>query len=82
LRCQHAYRLDTAQPGVPVVVVTMAEVVENEQALITLVHGKGFTPGQNWWSWSVGPTVAVCCRRTVAVCTWLATSPTWCGCVR
>jgi sugar/nucleoside kinase (ribokinase family) len=45
LRCQHAYRLDTAQPSVPVVVVTIAEVVEDEQALITLLHGKDFTPG-------------------------------------
>jgi hypothetical protein len=41
LRRQHAYRLDTVQPGVPVVVVTSSEVVEDEQALITLLHGKG-----------------------------------------
>ena len=45
LRCQHAYRLDTAQPGVPVVVLTTSKVVEDEQALITLLHGKGLTPG-------------------------------------
>ena len=46
--------LDTAQPGAPV-------VVEDEQALITLLHGKGLTPGPSWWSWSVGQTAAVCC---------------------
>ena len=45
LRRQHAYRLDTAQPGVPVVVLTSSEVVEDEQALITLLHGEGLTPG-------------------------------------
>jgi hypothetical protein len=45
LRRQHAYRLDTAQPGVPVVVVTSSEVVEDEQALITLLRGKGLTSG-------------------------------------
>ena len=44
-RRQHAYRLDTAQPGAPVVVLTVSEVVEDEQALITLLHGKGLTPG-------------------------------------
>jgi hypothetical protein len=43
LRRQHAYRLDTVQPGVLVVVVTSSEVVEDEQALITLLHGKGLT---------------------------------------
>ena len=53
--------LDTAQPGAPVVVVTISEVVEDEQALITLLHGKGLTPGPSWWSWSVGQTAAVCC---------------------
>jgi hypothetical protein len=61
LRRQHAYRLDTAQPAVPVVVVTSSEVVEDEQALITLLHGKGLTSGTEPWSWSVGPTAAVCC---------------------
>ena len=45
LRRQHAYRLDTAEPGMPVVVLTISEVVEDEQALITLLHGKGLTPG-------------------------------------
>jgi DtxR family transcriptional regulator, Mn-dependent transcriptional regulator len=45
LRRQHAYRLDTAQPGALVVVLTISEVVEDEQALITLLHGKGLTPG-------------------------------------
>jgi hypothetical protein len=44
-RRQHAYRLDTAQPGAPVVVLAITEVVEDEQALITLLHGKGLTPG-------------------------------------
>src|SRR5438270_11602076 len=44
-RRQHVYRLHTAQPGVPVAVVTISEVVEDEQALITLLHGKGLTPG-------------------------------------
>jgi hypothetical protein len=61
LRRQHAYRLDTAQPGVPVVAVTSSEVVEDEQARITLLHGKALPPGPSWWSWSVGPTAAVCC---------------------
>jgi hypothetical protein len=45
LRGQHAYRLDTTQPGVPVVAVTTSEAVEDEQALIPLHHGKGLTPG-------------------------------------
>jgi hypothetical protein len=63
-RRQHAYRLDTAQPGAPVVVLTVSEVVGDEQALITLLCGKGLTPGPpgaRWWSWSVGQTAAVCC---------------------
>jgi DtxR family Mn-dependent transcriptional regulator len=45
LRRQRAYRLDAAAPGVPLVVVTISEVVEDERALITLLHGKGLTPG-------------------------------------
>jgi hypothetical protein len=44
-RRQHAYRLDTAQPGAPVVVLIVSEVVEDEQALITWLYGKGLTPG-------------------------------------
>jgi hypothetical protein len=43
-RRQHAYRLDTAQPGVPVVVVTISEVVEDAQALITLAPRQGPHP--------------------------------------
>jgi FeoA domain len=45
LHGQHAYRLDTTQLGVPLVVVTTSEAVEDDQALITLLHGKGLTPG-------------------------------------
>ena len=61
LRRQHAYRLDTVQPGVPVVVVTSSEVVEDEQALITLLHGKGLTPGTAPMVAERGPMVAVGC---------------------
>src|SRR5579885_1946381 len=45
LRRQHARRLDTAAPGEPLVVLTISEVVEDEEGLITLLHGKGLTPG-------------------------------------
>lgn len=45
LRRQRASRLDAAPVGTPLVVVTISEVVEDEQALITLLHGKGITPG-------------------------------------
>jgi DtxR family Mn-dependent transcriptional regulator len=45
LRRQHAQRLDAAPAGTPLVVVTISEVVEDEQALIDLLHGKGITPG-------------------------------------
>jgi hypothetical protein len=45
LRRQHAYRLDATQPGASVGVVTIAEVVEDGQALIRLLHGKGLPPG-------------------------------------
>lgn len=45
LRRQHARRLDSAVAGQPLVVLTISEVVEDEEALITLLHGKGLTPG-------------------------------------
>lgn len=45
LRRQHARRLDTAPDDEPLVVLTISEVVEDEEALITLLHGKGLTPG-------------------------------------
>ena len=45
LRRQHARRLDAAAPGQPLVVLTISEVVEDEEGLITLLHGKGLTPG-------------------------------------
>lgn len=45
LRRQHARRLDAAEIGAPLLVVTISEVVEDEEALITLLHGKGLTPG-------------------------------------
>jgi DtxR family Mn-dependent transcriptional regulator len=45
LRRQGAQRLDAASPGVPLVVLTISEVVEDEQALITLLFGQGLTPG-------------------------------------
>lgn len=45
LRQRRARRLDTVAPGEPLVVLTISEVVEDEEALITLLHGKGLTPG-------------------------------------
>ena len=45
LRRQHARRLDTAALDEPMLVLTISEVVEDEEALITLLHGKGITPG-------------------------------------
>ena len=45
LRRQRARRLDSVAVGVPMVVLTISEVVEDEEALITLLHGKGLTPG-------------------------------------
>jgi hypothetical protein len=62
LRGQHAYRLDTAQPGAPVVVVTSSKVVEDEQALIALLHGKGLASGTEPVVVARGPTAAVGCR--------------------
>lgn len=45
LRRQHARRLNTAPPGQDYVVVTVSEVVEDEEALIDLLHERGITPG-------------------------------------
>src|SRR5579871_5792653 len=45
LRRQRARRLDAVDRGTPVVVLTVSEVVEDEQALITLLHSKGVIPG-------------------------------------
>jgi hypothetical protein len=61
-RRQRTYRLDTAQPRGPVVVLTISEVVEDEQALITPSTARASPPGRSWWSWSVGQMAAVCCR--------------------
>ncbi|HKO24543.1 MAG TPA: hypothetical protein VJY65_07340 [Chloroflexota bacterium] len=61
LRRQHTDRLDTAQPGVPVVVVTISTAVESEQALSALLHGKGLTPGTAPVVAERGPMVAVGC---------------------
>ncbi len=47
LRRQHAGRLDGAPARVPLVVLTISEVVEDEESLINLLHGKGITPGTN-----------------------------------
>jgi DtxR family Mn-dependent transcriptional regulator len=45
LRRQQARRLDAVEVGQPLVVLTISEVVEDEEALITLLHGKGIVPG-------------------------------------
>lgn len=45
LRRQRARRLDAVEAGLPLVVLTISEVVEDEEALITLLHGKGIVPG-------------------------------------
>lgn len=45
LRRQRARRLDSVDAGAPLVVLTISEVVEDEEALITLLHGRGITPG-------------------------------------
>ena len=45
LRRQHAGRLDGAPTRTPLVVLTISEVVEDEEALINLLHGKGVIPG-------------------------------------
>jgi DtxR family Mn-dependent transcriptional regulator len=45
LRRLHAQRLDAVELGRPAVVVTISEVVEDEQALITLLHTRGIVPG-------------------------------------
>jgi DtxR family Mn-dependent transcriptional regulator len=45
LRRQQARRLNAAVPGQDYVVVTVSEVVEDEEALIDLLHERGVTPG-------------------------------------
>jgi DtxR family transcriptional regulator, Mn-dependent transcriptional regulator len=40
-----AIRLLSAQPGVPVTILCVSEVVEDEQELISYLHDRGLTPG-------------------------------------